>query len=79
MGGKAGDRERAKVVREFWLSEIKQEKVALLREMVAAQGKVPGRRIDVEPGNFNESIHNILDRCRIRESTASFSARSTHV
>lgn len=60
-----------KRVRDFWLCDIDPEGLALLHEIKAMNddGK---RRINILPGNFNETIIDVLQSGRITEKTATF-------
>lgn len=58
-------------VREFWLCDIDPEGIRLLEEIKADQA-APKRRIEVVPGDFNQTIHDILGAGTIKPTTATF-------
>jgi three-Cys-motif partner protein len=57
--------------REFWLCDIDDSGIAKLAELKASH-EAPKRRIEVIPGDFNETVHEILGAGTIKESTATF-------
>jgi three-Cys-motif partner protein len=67
-----------KWLREFWLCDVQEKKVDLIKEMVGRQDRVPGRRIHVVAGDFNKKIDEVLANCRIRDGTASFCLLDQH-
>jgi three-Cys-motif partner protein len=58
-------------VREFWLCDIDPKGIRLLEEIKAEQA-APKRHIEVVPGDFNQTIHDILKAGTIKETTATF-------
>jgi three-Cys-motif partner protein len=60
-----------KRVRELWLCDNANDGIQLLNEIEAAH-RESGREIHVVPGDFNETIGEILGSGRIGESTATF-------
>jgi three-Cys-motif partner protein len=60
-----------KRVRELWLCDIDPEGISILDEL-AAKHRVERRRVHVVPGDFNETVSEILSSGRIRETTAAF-------
>jgi three-Cys-motif partner protein len=57
--------------REFWLCDIDPLGVARL-EALKAEHQAPNRKIEVLPGDFNETVYRILGAGTIREKTATF-------
>jgi three-Cys-motif partner protein len=43
-----------------------------LQELKASQPKVRGRTIEIVPGDFNHTVHDVLANAKITENTASF-------
>jgi three-Cys-motif partner protein len=60
------------LLREFWLCELSKDGVAALEKLKEAQPTDRGRSIEIVPGDFNETVHDVLRRCHITENTASF-------
>lgn len=58
-------------VRELWLCDLDPKGVSLLEEIKAEQ-TMPKRRIEVLPGDFNQTVHQILGAGTIKETTATF-------
>jgi three-Cys-motif partner protein len=67
-----------KWLREFWLCEMKSEKISQLQAMVEAQEAVRGRRIRVLPGDFNQTIDTVLGECNVKDGTAAFCLFDQH-
>jgi three-Cys-motif partner protein len=60
------------LLREFWLCELNKNGVDALRSLKQDQPIVKGRTIEIVPGDFNETVHNVIRRCGITDKTASF-------
>jgi three-Cys-motif partner protein len=60
------------LLREFWLCELNKNGLAALEKMKAALSVVRGRAIEIVSGDFNDTVHDVLRRCKITENTASF-------
>jgi three-Cys-motif partner protein len=60
------------LLREFWLCELDKNGIAALEKLKRAQADVRGRAIDIVPGDFNETVYDVLRRCKITDNTASF-------
>jgi three-Cys-motif partner protein len=67
-----------KLLREFWLCELDSKRVSALRDMVDAQPKIRGRKIEIISGDFNNEVDKILKKCSISEATASFCLLDQH-
>jgi three-Cys-motif partner protein len=57
--------------REFWLCDIDPAGLARL-ELLKAEHQAPKRKVEVLPGDFNQTVHKILEAGTIREKTATF-------
>jgi three-Cys-motif partner protein len=60
------------LLREFWLCELDKKGLDALERLKADQPIIRGRTVDIVPGDFNETVHDVLNRCKITENTASF-------
>lgn len=60
------------LLREFWLCELDKNGIAALEKLKNAQAPVRGRAIDIVPGDFNKTVHDVLRKCKITDNTASF-------
>jgi len=60
------------LLREFWLCELTDKGVLALENMKASLPKLRGRSIEVVPGDFNATVHEVLRKCKITDKTASF-------
>jgi three-Cys-motif partner protein len=59
-------------LRDFWLCDVSSSGVEALNRLKQAQPNMPGRTVDVVPGDFNIAVSKILASGRIKESTATF-------
>jgi three-Cys-motif partner protein len=57
--------------REFWLCDLDSLGIVRLNALKAAQ-EAPKRRIEVLPGDFNQTVNDILSAGTITENTATF-------
>lgn len=60
-----------KRIREFWLCDSASDGIKLLKEIEALH-RERGREIHIVPGDFNETVQEILASGRIGEKTATF-------
>jgi three-Cys-motif partner protein len=60
------------LLREFWLCDINKDGIAALRNLKSKLPHVRGRTIEVIEGDFNQTVHDVLSRCKITQNTASF-------
>src|ERR1700761_7500823 len=60
------------LLREFWLCELSKNGVAALEKLKAAQPPIRGRTIHIASGDFNNTVHGVLEKSRITDNTASF-------
>ncbi len=60
------------LLREFWLCEIDAKGVAALEKLKTGLPVVRNRSVEVVPGDFNETVHRVLNECKITDRTAAF-------
>jgi three-Cys-motif partner protein len=63
---------RPAFLRGFWLCDISRAGVKKLNDLVAAQPRIRGRKIEVKRGNFNQIVKAVLAESKIAETTAAF-------
>ena len=65
-------------LRNFWLCEIKQNGIARLEALKAAQPVVKNRTVEIVPGNFNRNVAKLLVSSGIADKTATFCLLDQH-
>lgn len=61
-----------KFLREFFLCDLKSQKIDSLKRLVASQPAKPPRKFEIFEGDFNNAVTAILSSGHIKESTATF-------
>ncbi len=69
---------RPALLRNFWLCEADDKKVAKLKALQDALPKIRNRTIDIVPGDFNANVAGILARSGIDDKTATFCLLDQH-
>lgn len=69
---------RPALLRNFWLCEADDKKVAKLQALKDARPKIRNRTIEIVPGDFNANVAGILARSGIDDKTATFCLLDQH-
>jgi three-Cys-motif partner protein len=69
---------RPALLRNFWLCEADDKKVAKLKALEDALPKIRNRTIEIVPGDFNANVAGILARSGIDDKTATFCLLDQH-